>query len=108
MKPKLILCLALVLSGGLFNFGKMGWCADEKAAKVMAKPEVAKSLNDLSASITKVFSNYIPSATMTLTNLGGTKYAPAFKDVSMDSYVVVELDANELTEAYSNYCAITN
>jgi hypothetical protein len=51
MKPKLLLGLALVLSGGLFSFVNGGWCDDETSANVLAKPEVAKSLNDLSTTI---------------------------------------------------------
>jgi hypothetical protein len=44
MKPKILLCLALVLSGSLFNFANTAWCADESPAiKVMIDiPEICR------------------------------------------------------------------
>jgi hypothetical protein len=81
MNSKLILCLALVLSGGSFNFANLGLCNDETATNALTKPEVVNSLSSVSTSVSSGYSNFIPSATMTTTNLMGTNYAPVVQKV---------------------------
>lgn len=61
MKPKLLLCLALVLSGGLFNFANTARCADASSA-LKVTIDIPELWRDGKLAYPRTLQNRYPSA----------------------------------------------